>query len=85
VAPQNTDELVEAVREVCPEANDVRNQHGLVVVEGSPFMSTGQLRDMKNLGLSLSFIPENKAVFVHDEFGRADYTYAYGADGSEQP
>ena len=83
VAPQNMDELVEAVRAVCHDACEVRNEHDLVAVE-CKYLYTRTLCDIKELGLSLSFIADDKCLFVHDELGDTEYTYAYGADGSEQ-
>jgi len=83
VAPQDMDELVEAVREVCPGGSEVRNEHGLIAVRGV-CLHTSTLRDIKDLGLSLSFIADDKVLFVHDELGNSDYIYAYGADGSDE-
>jgi hypothetical protein len=84
VAPQDMDELVEAVREMLYDDYDVRNENGLLTVDNGPPLYTTTLRNIKSLGLSLSFIADGKVVFVHDELGSANYTYAYGADGSDQ-
>jgi len=83
VAPQNMEELVETVHEATPDKIAVRHSNGLVKVEGSP-MYTRTLLNIKDLGLSLSYIGDDEAVFVHDEFGNTRYSYAYGADGSDQ-
>ena len=83
VAPQNMDELVEAVAAACPSDADVSVESGLIAVR-SPGLFTSQLKDMKALGLSLSYVADGRVLFVHDQLGNTEYTYAYGSDGSEQ-
>jgi len=85
--PTSITEVAEAVRDIVSRPNDarrVRVYNGKVRVEPTP-LYTDDMVEIKSLGLSLSYISrDGEAVFVHDELGETDYTYAYGSDGSEQ-
>jgi len=70
--PTDIDEVAEAVREIVTRSDseqEVRVCHGKVRVEAVP-LYTDELKEIKELGLSLSYITlDGEAVFVHEQLG----------------
>ena len=87
VGPTSITEVAEHVREIVLRKNteqDVDVKRGKVRVDGAP-LYTDELNNIKELGLSLSYVsPGGKLVFVHDSFGQDEYVYAFGSDASSQ-
>ena len=85
--PTSITEVAEHVRGVVSRENteqDVEVKRGKVHVGSAPIY-TDELTEIKDLGLSLSYVsPDGKLVFVHDRFGQDMYCYSYGSDASSR-